>query len=167
MNSWPEAAILPTIEFDKMIRCAFVTVAFCAMLAASSAHAQCTTRNLGGGFVSYGCADGRSGTSVVPGGSSANRGSAAPHLPSTNSGIGISKELFGNRSGISQRVGPNRSIHLYGGRTGSSVNRGGGITTHRGPAFEPETTAPKQVTPMPTRPPEVERSSRPSHRRRR
>ena len=165
MNARPPTAVDPTMEFAKIVRVALVTVAFGATLASSSAHAGCMTRNLGGGFVSYSCSDGKSGTTIVPRGPSANQGSTAPRLPSTNTGIGINKELFGNRSGISQGVGPNRSIHLYGGRTGSSVGRGGGITTHSGPAFESETTAPRQAAPKPAHPPEVERSSRPIRRR--
>jgi hypothetical protein len=101
----------------------------------------------------------------VPGGPGAIQGPGAPHLPSTNSGIGINKQLFGNKPGISQRVGPDRSIHLYGGRTGASVNRGGGITTHTGPAFESNQAAPPQAAPTTKPSPERDRP-RPERRRR-
>ena len=84
-----------------------------------------------------------------------------------NTGIGINKELFGNMSGISQRLSPNHTVHSYGGRTGHSTDLGGGITTHRGPAFRSAPTTSRRVSPTPVIPSEIRRSSRPTHRRRR
>ncbi len=159
------AAVSPELEFVMAFRRALMTAASIALLASSTAHAQCTTRDMGGGFVSYNCADGRSGTAIVPGGATAKNGSVGPKQPSTNVGAGITKRLFGDKSGISQRVSPDVTIHRYGGQAGYSIDRGGGIVTHHGTLFESRPIAPPRVAPTPARAPVAPRSGRPARRR--
>ena len=161
------APVGPGLDFVVGFRRALLMAASIGLFASAAAHAQCTTRNLGGGFFAYNCADGRSGTTIVPGAKPAPKKSVGPKRPSTKAGAGIAKRLSGRKSGITHRVGPDVTIHRYGGRAGVSIDRGGGIVTHQGPLFEPPPKPPPRVTPAPARPPAASRPGRPAPRRRR
>lgn len=120
------------------------------VLASTPVHARCTTVDLGNDFVSYRCADGRSGTAVDIGGRFTGRKSAGGLGVTTNLGGGIMKKLFGRKSGISKRVESQKTgrlqvIHLYGGQAGLSIGRATKITDHRGPLFDRPGAAPPRL----------------------